>query len=241
MLKDNIIYITVVLPVFNEDEDTIKKIYIRLIKVLTNLQKEYEVIFIDDGSTNEIFNVLKKINAADQHVKVIRFSKNFGQIAAFLAGFQYARGELIITMDSDLQNFPEDIPKFIEKINEGYDVVSGWRKNRKDKFLTRRLPSLLFNKLLVFKTSIKFHDWPCSFNAIRKDIIIKYLKVYKQNNFFLKTVIAALSRSPTEIEISHSYRKNSKSRYNLFSLIKLFFSYTLKNNNEPFLISEILT
>ncbi|GAG56449.1 unnamed protein product, partial [marine sediment metagenome] len=152
--------VSVVVPIFNEAEN-IQLLYDKLTPVLDSLGRSCEVILVDDGSTDGTFEILKDIQSMDDRVWVIRLRRNFGQAAAFSAGFDFARGKLIITIDGDLQNDPADIPKLIDKIDEGYDIVSGWRVKRKDFFLTRRLPSMAANALISSVTGVKLHDYGC--------------------------------------------------------------------------------
>ena len=162
--------LSIVIPVYNEDE-SIGKLYTALNRVLPGLGINYEVILIDDGSTDSTYEVLKKIHKKDNRFKIIRFRRNFGQTAAMSAGFHYSSGDVIITLDADLQNDPEDIPAILEKLDEGYDIVSGWRKDRKDKAVTRRLPSIIANKIISELTGVHLHDYGCTLKAYRKEII----------------------------------------------------------------------
>lgn len=209
--------ISIVIPVFNETKNTIVELYARLKKVLDNLDRDYEIIFIDDGSTNGVFDVLADMHERDKKIKVIRLIKNFGQSAAFLAGFEYAKGDVVITMDADLQNIPEDIPRFLSKINEGYELVSGHRVARGDSFLIRRLPSFIMNKIISARAGLTLHDWGCSFNAAKKSLI-NSVKSYGTNSRFIKQIAAKSAGSVAEISIEHYKRREGKSRYSLWGL-----------------------
>src|SRR3990167_11345735 len=155
--------VSIVIPVYNEEE-SIPVLYKDIKKVMDSIGREYEVIFVDDGSKDRSFSVLNDIHTSDNKVKVISFRRNFGQTAAMAAGFDYAEGDIIITMDADLQNDPEDIPRLVEKAKD-YDVVSGWRKNRQDPFFSRRLPSMIANWLISKVTGVYLHDYGCTLKA----------------------------------------------------------------------------
>ena len=139
--------ITVAIPVFNE-QDNVRLLYQKIRDVCESLQQSFEIVFIDDGSSDRTFDLLEEIHSQDAHLKAIRFRKNYGQTAAMAAGFEYARGQVVVSMDGDLQNDPADIPLLLEKMNEGFDIVCGWRKNRQDKFWSRRVPSIVANWLI---------------------------------------------------------------------------------------------
>jgi glycosyltransferase involved in cell wall biosynthesis len=182
----NDVFLSVIIPVYNEEE-SIQPLHERLMDALAPLTKTYEVIYVDDGSRDSSFPRLVEIAQQDEAVRVIRFRRNFGQTAAFSAGFDHARGEVIVTMDADLQNDPQDIPKLLEKMNEGYDVVSGWRVNRKDPFLTRRLPSVIFNWMIAAVTGVKLHDYGCSLKAYRREVI-ENLRLYGEMHRFVPAI-----------------------------------------------------
>ncbi len=204
--------ISVVIPVFNE-EDNIKLLYPELKRVLGSLEKDYEIIFIDDGSTDTTPELLHKICREDRKVKGIIFRRNFGQTAAISAGFDYAKGEVIVTLDADLQNDPKDIPQLIEKIEEGYDVVSGWRAEREDPFLSRRLPSHISNWLTSLFTGVKLHDYGCTLKAYRREIA-KDIKLYGEMHRFLPALASWVGASICEVKVGHRPRKYGKSKYN---------------------------
>ncbi|MCS6876472.1 MAG: glycosyltransferase family 2 protein, partial [Aquificaceae bacterium] len=202
-------YLSVVIPAYNEEEN-IPLLYQKLKEVLQNLEGEYEIIFVDDGSTDRTWEKLKEIAQKDKRVKLIRFKKNYGQTAAMYAGFQHASGKVIISMDADLQNDPEDIPRLLEKIQEGYDIVSGWRKDRKDPFLSRRLPSMVANWIISRVTGVKLHDYGCTLKAYRADII-KRLELYGDMHRFLPALTKNLGAKVTELPVKHHPRAFGKS------------------------------
>jgi len=204
--------ISVVIPVLNE-EKTLEGLYSSLKGVLDKLGKSYEIIFIDDGSTDSSFKILKNLAEKDRSVVVIRFRANFGQTAALAAGFRYARGNVIMTLDADLQNDPKDIPQLINKIEDGFDVVSGWRAERKDSFLTRRLPSHISNWLTSLFTGVKLHDYGCTLKAYKREIA-KNIKLYGEMHRFIPALASWIGASICEIKVRHYPRKYGKSKYN---------------------------
>lgn len=227
--------VSIVFPVFNEEED-LEELHRQITDVLTKLGREYEIIAVDDGSTDNSFNILKKISNSDPKFKAIRFRKNFGQTAALSAGFHHAQGKVIITMDSDLQNDPADIPRLLDKIAEGYDVVSGWRADRKDKFISRRLPSIIANKLIVKMTEVNIHDFGCTLKAYRKEIIDN-INLYGEMHRFLPALARWVGASIAEIKVNHHERKHGKSKYGIsrttrvildLMTIKFLLSYSTK-------------
>ena len=205
--------ISIVLPILNEEEN-LEELYSRLTETLSKLDLEYEIIAVDDGSTDKSFAVLKQIHERDPRLKAIKFRRNFGQTAAMSAGFNHARGDVIITMDSDLQNDPADIPRLLDKLNEGYDVVSGWRADRKDKFLSRRLPSVLANRLIVKMTGVKLHDFGCSLKAYRKDVIDN-INLYGEMHRFIPALARLVGAEIAEMKVTHHARKYGKSKYGI--------------------------
>lgn len=208
--------LSIIIPVFNEEEN-LPILYQEIKEVLASLQRSYEIIFIDDGSQDNSFAVLKKIQTFDTGVKIIRLRRNFGQTAALSAGFDYARGKIIITMDADLQNDPHDIPLLLAKIEEGYDMVNGWRQKRQDKFLTRRLPSMIANRLISLLTGIRLHDYGCTLKAIKQDVI-KNIRLYGELHRFIPAVASTLGVSIAEVQVNHRARRFGRSKYNLFRL-----------------------
>lgn len=208
-----------VIPVYNE-ADNLPTLYSETIDSCSKLGKSYEIIFIDDGSCDESFIILKNIQKKDSKVKIIRLRKNFGQTAALAAGFDYAKGDIILTLDADLQNNPKDFGLLIKKIEEGYDIVSGWRQTRKDKFLTRRLPSAIANKLISFITGVKLHDYGCTLKAFRKDVI-KNIKLYGELHRFIPAIASNMGVSVTEVKVNYRSRLFGKSKYGFTRFIKV--------------------
>ncbi len=212
--------VSVVIPVFNEHE-SIPELYDRLSASLLSSGKIYEIIFIDDGSTDGTFEVLNGIQFQDSRVWVIQLRRNFGQSAAFSAGFDLAHGEAIVTMDGDLQNDPADIPNLLEKLDEGFDVVSGWRVDRKDLFLTRRLPSMAANAIISKVTGLDLHDYGCSLKAYRQEVV-KNIKLYGELHRFIPAIASWMGIKVAEIPVNHSFRKHGRSHYGLGRTLKVF-------------------
>ena len=211
--------ISVVIPLLNEEE-SLELLYQQLADVLSPLGRSYEIIFVDDGSRDHSFQLLKQLHERDAHVRVIRFRRNFGQSAAFAAGFDFARGEVIITMDADLQNDPQDIPRLLDKINEGYDVVSGWRVHRQDKFVTRRIPSKIANALIGQVTGVHLHDYGCSLKAYRYDVV-KNIKLYGEMHRFIPALASWMGTEVAEIPVNHHARQFGKSKYGLGRIVRV--------------------
>ncbi|MFW6161022.1 MAG: glycosyltransferase family 2 protein, partial [Acidobacteriota bacterium] len=206
-------------PVYNEAEN-LPELYQEITGSITQTNKSYEIIFIDDGSWDESFVVLKKLQKQDSRAKIIRLRKNFGQTAALSAGFDHAKGEIILTLDADLQNDPRDFPRLLEKLDQGYDIVNGWRKKRKDRFITRRLPSLIANRLISYITHIKLHDFGCTLKAFRKDIV-ENINLYGELHRFIPAIASHIGVSITEIQVNHRPRKHGSSKYSVFRFVKV--------------------
>ncbi|HXU08128.1 MAG TPA: glycosyltransferase family 2 protein, partial [Blastocatellia bacterium] len=191
--------ISVFLPVFNE-EDNIELLNLNLIEEMTKLGRSYEVIYVDDGSTDDSLAKLREIAATDQHVRVISFRRNYGQTAAMSAGIDHARGSILIPMDADLQNDPADIGRLLAKLDEGYDVVSGWRKDRKDEWLTRQLPSRIANRLISRMSGVDLHDYGCSLKAYRRDSLTG-VKLYGEMHRFIPIFAGLVGARVAEIPV----------------------------------------
>jgi glycosyltransferase involved in cell wall biosynthesis len=213
------VYLSVVVPFFNEGNN-IDELYLQLICALSNLNKTYELIFVDDGSKDDTFGKLSALYDKDQSVKVIRLGKNYGQSIALAAGFDQAAGEVIISMDGDLQHSPEEIPEFINQIENGYEVVSGWRRNRKDNFLTRRLPSLIANWIIARVSGVKLHDFGTTFKAYRQEAI-KNIRLYGGLHRFIPVLISYTGASMIEIPIKSALRSKGSSNYGLSRILEV--------------------
>ncbi|HSW62661.1 MAG TPA: glycosyltransferase family 2 protein [Dissulfurispiraceae bacterium] len=210
--------VTVVIPLLNE-EDNVTILYERLHASLEKLGTQYEIIFVDDGSTDKTLPLLEDIQKKNCSVVVLSLRRNFGQTAAFAAGFDFARGDVVITMDGDLQNDPDDIGKMVEAIKD-VDLVSGWRKNRKDAFLSRRLPSKIANWLISRVTGVRLHDYGCSLKAYRRDVV-KNLRLYGEMHRFIPAVASWYGVRIKEIETVHHPRLHGKSKYGIGRTVKV--------------------
>jgi glycosyltransferase involved in cell wall biosynthesis len=213
--------ISVVVPFYNEQEN-IQELYQGLTRVLGNLNVTYELIFVDDGSKDRTPQILRGLYQKDQKVLVIRLRKNFGQTAALQAGFDFARGEIIISMDGDLQHDPKDIPLFLSKMEEGYDIVSGWRKRRVDNLLFRKLPSLVANRMMKKLSGVDIHDFGTTFKAYKKDVI-KSVRLYGELHRFIPALISRQGVKITEIPIKNIVRQKGKSKYGLSRVRRVLF------------------
>ena len=212
-MTDDQLEISVVVPLFNE-EDNIEPLLIRLREALEPLGKEYEIILVDDGSTDGSFESLRRLHARDPRLKVVRLRRNFGQTAAFSAGFDQAEGRVIVTIDADLQNDPADIPLLLAKLEQGYDIVSGWRKGRQDPFLSRRFPSMVANFLISEVTGVKLHDYGCSLKAYRREVV-KNVDLYGELHRFIPALASWMGISLAEVPVTHHPRRYGKSKYGL--------------------------
>jgi glycosyltransferase involved in cell wall biosynthesis len=212
--------LSVVIPLYNEEE-CVMPLYASLVEVCDQLNVLYELIFVDDGSQDQTFPRLRRLHAGDLKVKIIRFRKNFGQTAAMEAGFRYAKGKVIISMDGDLQNDPKDIPKFLQKIDEGYDIVCGWRKSRRDRLISRKIPSMLANRLIGLLTGVNIHDNGCSLKAYRSSVI-KRIPLYSDMHRFIPAIATLTGAKITEIITTHHPRRFGRSKYGLSRIWKVF-------------------
>jgi glycosyltransferase involved in cell wall biosynthesis len=212
--------ISIVVPVLNEEE-SLPILHQRLTAALAESGYQYEIIIVDDGSTDGSFEIMQELCAQDEHLRVVRFRRNFGQTAAFSAGFDRAQGKVVITIDADLQNDPADIPALMSKMAEGYDVVSGWRVDRKDRFLDRRLPSIIANGLIRWTTGVHIHDYGCSLKAYRREVLSD-VRLYGEMHRFLPALAYAAGARVTEIPVEHHPRRFGKAKYGLGRTIKVF-------------------
>jgi glycosyltransferase involved in cell wall biosynthesis len=211
--------LSVVVP-FYEEEEAIDAFFAELMPVLDRLGLDAEVIAIDDGSTDATFAKLAAAHERDARVKVIRFRRNFGQTASLAAGFAHASGDVIVTMDGDLQNDPADIPRLLATIDEGWDVVSGWRHDRQDDALTRILPSRIANAIISSATNVKLHDYGCGIKAYRREIACG-LKLYGEMHRFLPAIAGDLGARVTEIPVNHRPRTVGRSKYGLSRTVRV--------------------
>ncbi len=218
-MKQNKAYVSIVLPLYNEEEN-VKLQYENITKNLDPTKLSYEIIFVDDGSSDNSVPILKEIAKKDRRLKIIQFRRNFGQTAAMAAGIDHSSGEIIIFMDSDLQNDAKDIPLLVAKINEGYDVVSGWRKNRKDKFLSRTLPSRIANALIARVSGVRLHDLGCSLKAYRGEVL-REVKLYGEMHRFIPVHASWVGARITEVPVTHHPRKFGQSKYGIKRTFKV--------------------
>jgi len=213
------IELTVVIPI-RDEAASLEELHRELSTTLEAWGRSYEIIVVDDGSTDESFEILSRLQAADPQVRVIRFRRNFGQTAAFAAGFEYARGRFIVTSDGDLQNDPRDIPALVEELERGADVVCGWRKSRKDPFLSRRLPSMMANALISMVTGVRLHDYGCSLKAFNADIV-KGMRLYGEMHRFLPAMASEQTSRITERVVNHRGRKYGRSKYGIGRTVRV--------------------
>lgn len=219
--EKSVIDLTIFLPVYNEEQNLIP-LHDRLDKSLKSIEGSVEIIYVDDGSTDRSLEALRKIAKNDKRVRVIAFRRNYGQTAAMAAAIDAARGMILVPMDADMQNDPADISRLLDKLDEGYDVVSGWRKERKDKFFTRTLPSVIANKIISTITGVKLHDFGCSLKAYRRDVI-KEVRLYGEMHRFIPVYASLVGARITEIPITHHPRIMGRSKYGLSRSIKVIF------------------
>jgi len=210
--------VSVAVPVLNE-QDNIKPLHQQITQALAD-KYDYEIIFVDDGSTDNSFTVLTELQTADAKVRVIRFRKNFGQTAALSAAFDHARGEIIVAIDADLQNDPADIPEMVAKLGEGFDVVSGWRKKRHDKAITRLLPSMIANRLIAGITGVKLHDFGCTLKAYRREVLAE-TKLYGEMHRFIPALASWCGARITEMVVNHRPRTAGAAKYGLGRTFKV--------------------
>jgi glycosyltransferase involved in cell wall biosynthesis len=211
--------ISVVVPMRNESLN-VAELHAELTAVLSAFGRAYEIIAIDDGSTDDTFPQLSALQRKDPRLRVIRFRRNFGQTAAFAAGFAYARGRYIVTSDGDLQNDPHDIPAMIEIAEQGPDIVAGWRKDRKDAFINRRLPSMIANAVISFSTGVKLHDYGCSLKVFRAEVV-KGLKLYGEMHRFLPAIASEMGVTIVEKVVNHRARRHGTSKYGISRTIRV--------------------
>ncbi len=212
--------ISIIVPVYNEEKN-IPILFDEILKTMEEFEPDFELIFVNDGSEDQSLERIKELRAKDQRVKYIDFRKNFGQTAALAAGFDFAEGEIMITMDGDLQNDPSDIPALVKELKEkSLDLVNGWRYKRKDHFISRKLPSILANKLISWITGVKLHDYGCTLKAYRKEIA-KDLKLYGEQHRFIPALAYIEGGRIGEMKVNHRERKFGKSKYGISRTIRV--------------------
>jgi glycosyltransferase involved in cell wall biosynthesis len=211
--------LSIVIPVRNE-APCLAELHRELTETLGSWGRSYEIIIVDDGSTDDSFKILAALQATDPRLRVIRFRRNFGQTAAFAAGFDYARGRVIVTADGDLQNDPRDIPALVGDLDRGADIVCGWRKKRQDHLISRRLPSILANWLISATTGVWLHDYGCSLKAFRAEVV-KPLKLYGEMHRFLPAIASEQGVTITEREVNHRPRRHGESKYGISRTVRV--------------------
>jgi glycosyltransferase involved in cell wall biosynthesis len=211
--------LSILIPVYNE-EGNLSLLYEKLMTALKKAGRPYEVIFVDDGSSDGTMEILLDLREKNPNVKIVSFSRNFGQTAALSAGIDVSKGDILIPMDGDLQTDPDDILPLLEKIEEGYDVVSGWRKDRKDPFLTRRLPSILANKIISWIGGVYLHDYGCTLKAYKRDIL-KNIKLYGEMHRFIPIYARWIGARVSEIPVRHFPRGSGSSKYGISRIFKV--------------------
>jgi len=211
--------LSILIPIYNE-EGNLSMLYEKLMTALKKAGKPYEVIFVDDGSSDGTLEILLDLREKNPNVKIVSFSRNFGQTAALSAGIDFSKGDIIIPMDGDLQTDPEDILPLLEKIGEGFDVASGWRKRRKDPFLTRRLPSIFANKIISWIGGVHLHDYGCTLKAYRKDIL-KNIRLYGEMHRFIPIYAQWIGARVSEIPVRHFPRGSGSSKYGMSRVFKV--------------------
>jgi glycosyltransferase involved in cell wall biosynthesis len=221
MKKDKTPFYSVVIPIHNEEESLVP-LFAKIVETMEAQDWDFEIVFVDDASTDGSFLLLEQIAALDSRVVVIQLRRNFGQTPALAAGFDYARGEVIISMDGDFQHDPADLPLLIEKIHQGYDIVSGWRKERVDNFLTRRLPSAVANWAMRVLSGVPLHDFGTTFKAYRRETI-RNVNLYGELHRFIPALATLQGARITEVPIRNCLRASGRSHYGLDRTLRVFF------------------
>ncbi len=212
--------LSVVIPVRNE-APSVRQLHQELTEVLRAWGRSYELVFVEDGSTDDTFDRLAEIHRRDPRVRVIRFRRNFGQTAAFAAGFAHARGRYIVTADGDLQNDPSDIPPMVEELERGgFDIVCGWRRNRKDPFFSRRVPSTIANRLISWATGVYLHDYGCSLKVFRAEVV-KPMRLYGEMHRFLPAIASEMGVRIAERAVNHRRREHGTSNYGISRTVRV--------------------
>jgi len=229
--------ISIVIPVFNE-AGNILLLYSEIQAALSDLGRAWEVIFIDDGSTDDTYSILKRLHDQGESLQIIRLRRNFGQTAAMAAGFDHASGKIVVAMDGDLQNDPKDIVRLLAKLDEGYDVVSGWRAHRKDGFWLRRLPSHMANWLISRTTGTRLHDYGCTLKAYRKEMIDE-LRLYGEMHRFIPALLGGNGARVAELPVNHHARRHGSSKYGISRTIRVILDLLLVKFSISFLTKPL--
>ena len=211
--------VSIVVPVFNEQE-SVPLLADKLHQAASKLGRSYEILLIDDGSKDETWAEMLKASRAYPHFRLIRFRRNFGQTAAMSAGFRESKGRIIVTLDADLQNDPADMARLLERIDKGFDVVSGWRKERKDPFLNRRLPSIIANALISKMTGVALHDYGCTLKAYRREVVSN-INLYGDMHRFIPALASWVGGEIDEVPVSHNARRFGKSKYGISRTLRV--------------------
>jgi len=211
--------LSVVIPIYNEAPN-LRELCREFVGVLTASGRSFEILLVDDGSKDGSFEILRELQAADPRLRVIQFRRNFGQTAAFAAGFAHARGRYIVTADGDLQNDPADIPAMVARADAGDDIVCGWRRNRKDTFINRRLPSMIANWLISWATGVKLHDYGCSLKVFKAEVV-KPLRLYGEMHRFLPALASEMGVRVSEQVVNHRARRAGKTKYGISRTIRV--------------------
>ena len=231
------INISIIIPVFNEQQN-LRMLHKSILRALDSLKDKWEIVYVNDGSTDESLSVLSTLAKEDKlHVQVVELRRNFGQTAALAAGIDYSRGGIVILMDADMQNDPADIPAMLKKLDEGYDVVSGWRKDRKDRFINRTLPSKIANGLISWVTGVKLHDYGCTLKAYRREVLTGF-RLYGEMHRFIPVYAHRIGAKIFEMPVRHHARKFGKTKYGLERTAKVLLDlftvkYLLSYANKP--------
>lgn len=205
--------VSLVLPVFNEEPNLVP-VYEEIRDAIAAIERRFEIIFVDDGSSDGSLDRLRELRDRDPRVKVVCFRRNFGQTAALAAGFDVAAGEIIVTLDADGQNDPNDIARMLALVDDGYDVVSGWRHDRKDAFVSRKLPSMIANRLISWATRVRLHDYGCTLKAMRSDVV-RNIDLYGELHRFIPAIASWMGVSIAEIKVNHRPRTRGTSKYGI--------------------------
>jgi len=211
--------ISIVVPIYNEQEN-VAAVYTSISSTLQVMECSYEIVMVDDGSSDGSYSELARLATSDSCLKVIRFRRNFGQTAAMSAGFDAAKGDIIIPMDGDLQNDPADIPRLVAKIHEGFDVVSGWRRDRKDTFISRKIPSMLANSLISRQTGVHLHDYGCTLKAYRREVL-DGINLYGEMHRFVPALASQFGAKVTELPVNHFPRLHGVSKYGISRTLRV--------------------